>query len=257
MGRDHHHHSQRRPRHSPLDRLDPRVRLVSMAVWVGVAAWLSHTSLLSILLVLAVMVGALSGATRLFERLGIVTIALLPAWVMLPLFGMDAPIYSAGPVHVHGSGLLAASVLQARACIIVSVVIGHQGITPWNRWVWAAGKLGVPASLLNLFTITLRYLPLIGAETRRTSTAARARGFEAGADLRSYGVLASMAGSGMVRSYLRSERLYRAMLSRGYRGVFHPLKTESVDSVDIVFAGLSLCLAAALIIFAAGVVPWH
>jgi len=241
---------------SLMDRLDARARLVSIVIWTGVSAWLSDPLALSIALVTAViMTPAVSiNAAHLFSRLGSLTLALIPAWIVLPLIGMGGEELRAGPLHISSSGLLFASLLQARACTIVAVVILHQGHTPWNRWVWAAGKLGVPASLLNLMTITLRYLPILSEESQRTTTAARARGFEASAGNRGYTVLASIIGAGAARSYYRSERLYRAMVSRGYEGRFYPLMINEVNYMDYLFIVLSAIMVLAIVLLARGVI---
>lgn len=238
-----------------VDRPDPRGRLVSIVIWVGVCAWLSDPLSLSIVLVAAIVIAlaARIGASRLFSRLGSVTVTLIPAWIILPLIdGRGDP--GAGPFSFHASGLLSASLLQARALAIVAVVILHQGTTPWNRWIWAAGKLGAPASFLSLATITLRYLPLLTEEGQRTMTAARARGFEVGFDSRGYGVLASLAGAGVVRSYYRSEGLHRAMLSRGYEGRFYPILTRRSGAIEYLFVAVSVVTALALVLFAGGVI---
>lgn len=240
---------------SMADRLDPRCRLISIVIWVGVCAWLSDPLSLSIVLVAAIVIALAGGigASRLFSRLGSLTVTLIPAWIILPLIGAgDGP--GAGPFSFHASGLLSASLLQARACAIVGVVLVHQGHTPWNRWVWAAGKLGVPASFLGLATITLRYLPLLAEEGQRTVTAARARGFEARLDSRGFGVLASMAGAGVVRSYYRSEGLHRAMLSRGYEGRFYPIMMRRAGAIEYLFVALSAVAALVLVLFAGGVI---
>jgi cobalt/nickel transport system permease protein len=244
-----HDHGPEEP--SPIDRLDPRVRLVSMAIWIALAAWLNEPAALGALLVAAVFLASAfgSGARRLFSRLGPLTLALLPAWIVLPLIGPESDLVRVGPVNLHSSGLVSAAILQARACSILSVVIFHQGNTPWNQWVWAAGRLGTPAALLNLLTITLRYLPILSTEARRTMTAARARGFESRVSGPAYTGLAAIAGSGLVRSYYRSERLVRSMAARGYEGRFHLLEARATGGADLIFILISLATAIILIFF--------
>ncbi|MFO8055714.1 MAG: energy-coupling factor transporter transmembrane protein EcfT [bacterium] len=233
-----------------IDRIDPRARLVSVVVWVGVAAWINHPYALSAAMVLALILAAASGAgfKWVLSRAGYLTIAVLPAWIVLPLMGPDNDTLAAGPIELHASGLQAAALLQAKATTILVAVLGHQGQTPWNRWVWAAHKLGVPPRLLALLTFTLRYLPLLSEEGKRTYTAAIARGFQPKAGTRGYSGLAALAGAGLVRSYYRSERVNRALSARGYQGRFYSLRGERAKAKDVLFLAGSASVLSGIVV---------
>jgi cobalt/nickel transport system permease protein len=65
--------------------------------------------------------------------------------------------------------------------------------------------------------LSYRYLFEIGSDLARMETAMRMRGFRAARlSMRGVGNLAALAGSLLVRSYERSDRVYRAMILRGY-----------------------------------------
>ncbi len=233
-----------------IDRIDPRFRIVSIVIWVGLAAWLNNFYALSAALLLCMLPAAFSGPgfKRVLERTGYLTLAVIPAWLVLPLMGGGAEVAAAGPFKLHASGLLAASLLQLKASTILIAVLGHQGRTSWNRWVWAAHKLGVPARLLVLLTFTLRYLPLLSEESKRTYTAALARGFHPGTNLKGYRGLAALAGAGLVRSYYRSERVSRALSARGYQGRFFPLRDFRAGAADVLFLLSSAGAAVATVV---------
>ncbi len=235
---------------APIDRIDPRVRLVSMLIWIVLAAWLNRFHALSIALLLCLAPAALSVVQlkRTLSRVGYLTLAVLPAWIVLPLMGPPHDVMAgAGPVKLHATGLLAAALLQAKATAILAAVMGHQGNTPWNRWVWAAHKLGAPARLLAMLTFTLRYLPLLSEEGKRTHTAALARGFRRKPGRQGYYGLAALAGAGLVRSYYRSERVNRALSARGFQGTLYPLRAERAEGKDAWFIMISTVSACVII----------
>jgi len=235
------------------DQVDERARLVSMILWIALAAWMSDLAVVSIALSLMIALALAAGPRAILIRIGALTAALLPAWIVLPLFGPGEKLVELGPAAIYREGVLAACLLQARASLVIAAVTFHAGRTPWNRWVWAAGRLGAPASLLSLMTVTLRYLPVLSGEARRLTTAARARGFEPSARPRGYRTLAAMLGWGFVRSWLRSERLWRAMLSRGYSGGFNHMGEKR--GAGVLFLAVSSALAALAAFAAGGIAP--
>ena len=51
----------------------------------------------------------------------------------------------------------------------------------------------------------------------------RARGFVKRTDQRTLRVIGDFVGTLLIRSFERTERIYKAMLSKGYQGEFHSL----------------------------------
>ncbi|MGD9146932.1 MAG: energy-coupling factor transporter transmembrane component T, partial [Anaerolineae bacterium] len=71
--------------------------------------------------------------------------------------------------------------------------------------------------LADMTLLSYRYLFEIGGDLSRMETAMRLRGFGAHRlSARGLGILAALAGSILVRSYERSDRVYHAMMLRGY-----------------------------------------
>ena len=55
-----------------------------------------------------------------------------------------------------------------------------------------------------------------------------------------------MVGTLFLRSYERSERIYAAMLSRGFRGEIHTLKDTSLQQKDVITLAAFLALLVAV-----------
>jgi cobalt/nickel transport system permease protein len=114
----------------------------------------------------------------------------------------------------------------------------------------ALSGLGVPDKISFLILFSYRYLDVIAAEYARLSRAARARCFEAGPNRHTYRTVANLLGMVLVRSYDRSQRVYQAMLLRGFDGRFHSLAEHRAGFADAL-------LLAALILAAAGLAAWE
>ena len=80
----------------------------------------------------------------------------------------------------------------------------------------------------------LRYLNVINDELTRMKIARESRGFEA-TGIRSWPILAQTVGALFIRSYERGERVYLAMLSRGYAGTMPSLQSSKGNSLALAF----------------------
>jgi cobalt/nickel transport system permease protein len=98
--------------------------------------------------------------------------------------------------------------------------------------------------------LAYRYLFEIGGDLRRMETAMRLRGFGAnGFSTRGLGILASLAGSILVRSYERSDRVYNAMMLRGYGQAPGGVLDEfQGGSSDVILTGAVLLAAAGFVV---------
>ena len=101
---------------------------------------------------------------------------------------------------------------------------------------YALNWLRVPDKIVHLLLMTYRYIFLIEQEYQRLIRAARIRGFQAGTNLHTYKTYASVVGMLLVRSSLRAERVYKAMLCRGFRRKFYCLHEFESGRREWVFA---------------------
>jgi cobalt/nickel transport system permease protein len=107
--------------------------------------------------------------------------------------------------------------------------------------------LKIPDKLSHLLLFTYRYIHVFEREYQRLVQAMKIRGFVPRTDLhtyRSYGYLAAML---LVRSFDRAERVFQAMLCRGFNGTFYSLRTFSWQRRDHLFLAGSLPVLAGLL----------
>lgn len=102
--------------------------------------------------------------------------------------------------------------------------------------------LRLPRSLTAIMGFMVRYLDVVAGEMARMRLAMRSRGYRP-RWLGEVGALARAIGSLFVRSYERGERVYRAMLSRGFAGRM-PVEAVSPSSARAVAMSLAVPVAA-------------
>jgi cobalt/nickel transport system permease protein len=137
--------------------------------------------------------------------------------IFLPFAAGPTVLLQVGPLALRQEGCLAVLLLATRFASILTVSLVLFGVAPFLTTVKAMRALGLPPLLADMTLLSYRYLYEIDDDLGRMETATRLRGFQAHRfSRRNLGTLAALAGSLLVRSYEQSQRIYHAMLLRGY-----------------------------------------
>ncbi len=251
-----------RPGSSALHRLDARVKTVmTLLLILGFLstperAWPAYPLLWAMVGSLATVAGL--GVRRLAWRgSAALPFALAAATLLFTVPGR--PLLVVGGLTISDAGaarfaaILIKSWLSAQAALLLALT------TPFPDLLWALGSLRVPGILVSIIAFTYRYLFTLYDEAERLlrareSRSAAAEGRRAGGRLiwRAQ-VAGGMIGNLFLRSYERSERVYAAMLARGYRGQMRvlsppPLTRQAVlwGSVPVIAVVFIELLAVAL-----------
>jgi cobalt/nickel transport system permease protein len=115
----------------------------------------------------------------------------------------------------------------------------------------ALRALGIPSQIVHLFFFTYRYIHVMHREYVRLRDSMKIRGFIPGNSLHTIKTLAYMVGMLLIRSFDRAQRVYNAMLCRGFNGNLYSLSKFSLNTKDIVT--FVLMMAVILIL---GVLEW-
>ncbi|MFE9930703.1 cobalt ECF transporter T component CbiQ [Streptomyces sp. NPDC005533] len=214
-----HAHKLYRHGHTPVHDLPPHCKLAATFAFVVVvvstpreAVW--AFGLYAVLIAAAAAVARIPAGfllRRLLIEVPFVAFAVLMPFVAegerVEVLGMSLSVsglWGAWNVLAKGTLGVAASVLLASTTELRALLLGLQ-------------RLKLPPLLVQIASFMIRYGDVVTDELRRMSIARRSRGFEAGG-IRHWGVLAKTAGALFIRSYERGERVYLAMVSRGYTG---------------------------------------
>jgi len=236
----------------PLARLDPRTRLAGAAVFSMAAAVLTQLSAAVLALACGLLLLAASGlpgvqGRSVLRRLLAVNGFVAFLWLFLPFSTPGDPAWGFGPLTASRQGLALSLLitLKANAIILAFMALASaMGAPTMGR---AMAGLGLPRSLAQLVSFSYRYLFVLGEEFHRLRTAATMRGFRPGTNLHTYRTYAHLLGMVLVRSLDRSERVYQAMLCRGFDGVFRTLDTGRPGVADAAFGLLLLTAVVAIL----------
>jgi cobalt/nickel transport system permease protein len=167
------------------------------------------------------------------------------------LFAIWLPVLASGPrIEVAGvalsePGLWAAWNIVAKATLGVTATLLLAATTPVAEILFGLERLKVPKPLITIAGFMVRYGDLIAGEMRRMKIARESRGY-APRWLWQARALASGIGTLFVRSYERGERVYLAMVSRGYTGSM-PAPRAAVGSATQWLVAMSLPAVAAAV----------
>jgi cobalt/nickel transport system permease protein len=250
---------QYQPRGSFLHRLDPRVKVVSAVLFI-LAAGLVPVGSWPAFAVLAALAIAASTASGLGWAYAVRRsyVALPFALVALPLlFTTPGEPLMATPwlgMAVTAQGMERFASLLLRSWIAIQAAILLAATTPFIDILWALGALRMPRMLVVTIGVMFRYFFVLADETARmiraraSRSASPVRGRRPSAVWQGR-VAGHMVGSLFLRALERSERVYDAMLARGYDGRAVSLARRRMRRVDwLAVTGAGLLLA--------GLVAW-
>jgi cobalt/nickel transport system permease protein len=230
---------------SPLNRWDPRYKLLGLMSLIFALSLVRDLRLLPAMLVVTAILYAASNLPLGFvlSRLRYPGAFLLIVAVLLPFLSGSTVLFQIGPLALRLEGCLELLRIIVKFVSIVTVGLVLFGTAPFLTTIKAMRALSLPPILADMMLLSYRYIFEIGGDLGRMETAMRLRGFRANrVSARGLGILASLAGSVLVRSHERSDRVYKAMMLRGYgqapRQASDEFKASRADV--IVLAGVVL-----------------
>jgi len=249
---------------SLIHHLDPRLKLLATLAFILVAsstpprAWPAF-GLLAVLVLAAILASHIPPVEVLKRSLITLPFAGMIA-LSLPFTQGGQSVWTWRPfgweLTVTGEGLLLCGAVLAKAWLSVLAAALLLASTSLFDLLQAMRALHVPAVLISTMSFMYRYLFVLGEEAGRLQTARAARSAGPGGGLAwRTRVLGGMIGSLFIRSYERSERIYAAMLSRGFAGEIHSLARLAWQRRDS-WAGLAWTTALLAIVLLAQFRRW-
>lgn len=247
---DRYHHG-----HSPVHNLDPRIKvIVTIAFLLSNAllpdgAWVAF--LLAWLFILAANAVSGLGWTFTFKRSFIaLPFALAAITVLFSIPGQPVTTFRflMWDLTITDAGLLRFVSIVVRSWLSVQMAILLVAVTEFPKIIHALTHLRVPAILTTIISFLYRYLFVLVDEVIRILRARQARsaaapGFRSGGSVAWRARIAgNMTGQLFLRSYERSDRIYNAMLSRGYKGELMTIHPHHYHRSDLWIGGMSLLL---------------
>lgn len=235
---------------SLLHRLDPRGKVAVAAVFaVTVAVAKTVPAVLAgFLLSLVGLVLARLPLKQVIGRLLVANSFVLFLWLVLPLTYPGEAVFALGPLSVSREGLILAGLITVKSNTLLIALIALVATIPVVTLGQALHMMRLPNKLCHLLLFTYRYLHVLEQEFHRLVQAMRIRGFQPRTNLHSYRSCAYLAAMLLVHSYDRADRVFQAMLCRGFHGIFYSLRTFSWHCRDGVFV-VAAVLALAVVLY--------
>jgi cobalt/nickel transport system permease protein len=245
---DRYHH-----KHSFIHRLDPRIKVViTIAFIISNAllpdgAWIAFA--LAWLFILIANAFSQLGIGFTFRRSFIAfPFALAAITVLFSIPGKPVSSFQflMWNFTITDAGLLRFVSIVIRSWLSVQMAILLVAVTEFPKIIHALTHLRVPAIITMIISFLYRYLFVLTDEVMRLLRARQARsaaspGQRSGGSMQWRARIAGhMAGQLFLRSYERSDRIYNAMLSRGYKGELMTIHPHHFHASDWLICGLSI-----------------
>lgn len=243
---------------SPMQRFDPRWKLAALLV-AALACGLLRTWQPA----LAALAGAvlLVALARLpwrwyLRRLGTAVLFFAIFLFWLPLIKHEGDsLLDLGIVTLSAPGLMRLLALSAKLGAMISLMLVLLATAPLQDTFKAAHALKIPGLLIHLVLLTYRYVHVLIEEFARLRTALRVRGFRNCANLHSYRTVGQVAGTLLVRSHERSDRVAQAMRCRGFDGEFRTLSQFRTCALDVLAFFVIVGYAVGLLLWELAFIP--
>lgn len=256
-------------RNGILQNLDPRAKLVSILALVFATTLISDLRLLIFVYMLTLLFSYLSKINVLFfiKRVwlfipifaGIIAIPMifnvfLPGDPLVRLVNFGSS-YSLGPfslpesIYITRQGLNAAVIFIMRVATCVSAVVLLFLTTPQPILYKSLRTVGVPKIYVLTLEMADRYIFLLMDLVREMHIAKKARTIKARGMFEEQKWVGGRIGYTLIRSLDMSEKVHKAMMSRGYNGevkTMQEFKMRNCDYISVAIT-ISMCIMLVLI----------
>jgi cobalt/nickel transport system permease protein len=239
--------------HSLLHNLDARIKVIVTVAFIlsnvllPDGAWLAFGLALILLVCCNLLSGLGIGFT--FKRSFVaLPFAIVAVTAIFSVPGQPLAIWHIGKIILipTDAGLVRFTSVLLRSWLSVQMAILLVAVTEFPDIIHALGHLYVPSVIVTIIAFLYRYLFVLTDEVMRLLRARQARSAslpnsKSGGDIWWRARIAgNMAGQLFLRSYERSDRIYNAMLSRGYTGQLQTLHAQKIQAADWLVAAAAI-----------------
>lgn len=232
-----------------LQGINPGVKLVAMLFLVVALSISTNIYLILAVYVLALILAYMSGVGIRFF--------ILRAWFFIPffagiislpsIFGFFTPgeplitffALNGIPIAITIQGIKGTAIFVMRVAASISLVVLLTLTTRWNNLLCALSIVKVPQIFILTLGMTYRYIFLLLKTMQDMHLAKKSRSIGNLKIAKEHGWVASSIAGILRKSYMLSEDVHLAMISRGFDGNFKFIRDNKVRMTDYVFAGFS------------------
>ncbi len=233
-----------------IHQLDPVIRILAALILSVSAALSDHLYLVWAYWGIAVTLVAAARLNfkRVLIRLKPVLFFLIAVWILLPLTFDKTQAVMLWKIDLSVRGIELSAKISVKAISILLIFISLISTMTVSALGNGLHRLRIPDKMVFLLLMAYRYIGVIENEYFRLRRAAKLRGFRPGTNLHSYRTFSYLAGMLFVRASIRANRVYQAMLCRGFNQKFHTLDIYPKTPANSAFLVLMGLLAVVLVV---------
>jgi cobalt/nickel transport system permease protein len=242
-----------------LQRLEPRVKVLTMLGLLIVTALVRHIPVLVAMYAATLALAAASGLS--------LTFFIKRVWLFIPVFTGIVVLPATFSFITHGhivvpfgtwfghrigmtsQGLTAAGLIVTRVAVSISLVVLLTLTTPWNRVLAALRALAIPKMFILVLAMAYRYVFHLLNSVSDMYTARKARTVTRTADVTAgRRFVAASAGALFGKSHALADEVHMAMVARGYTGNVRTMATARFAARDLAWSCACVVTAAVVLI---------
>ncbi len=235
-----------------LQAVDPRIKLLAMLGFMVVAVYVREIALLILLMAIALLLATLSSIPLRFY---------IPrVWLFIPVFTGIIAIPAMFNVVTPGKELLAvvsydgfslyitekelwsATILVLRVATAVSFAVLLTLTTKWNEPINSLLSLRISPVFVMVLSFTYRYIFYLLEIMGRMLLSRKSRSSGKIGAVRNWRLFAPLIGALFIRAHEINERVYLAMLSRGFTGEPSVKQRRSPGGMSLAFMSVSIVI---------------
>jgi cobalt/nickel transport system permease protein len=242
-------------RYSDLDsfihRLDPRTKVITTFAFILLVVLTPPTGWQAFALYFAIIAGLVLlsriPTLHVLKRSLVIVPFVLFIAIFIPFLKSGEPSgsYNIWIWQVSSSGLLVLWNILIKAWLSMLSLILLSSTTKFSELLNGLEQLRLPKVMVMILSFMYRYIFVLVDEVIRMKQARDSRNF-GGKRTWQLKTIGNMVGTLFIRSYERGERVYGAMVARGFDGETRTLSTPHFRMAELYFAAVFLiCLALA------------
>jgi len=247
-------YSERFSTRGALQQIDPKVKLFSIVALVLSAVAVRTIIPLLILLVTTLVFCAASRIPlKFFFARTTIFIPIFAGLISLPLpfitpgVALTSLEYGKVVVVITREGLYKATQFTLRVWVCVALSVLLILTTKFSKIIEAMKNLRFPCILVTMTAVTYRFIFLFIDEAYRMALARESRTTKKLRWKENVKSLANMIATLFIRAHERGEKVYLAMMARGYTGTFRSFDNMKYTKRDWIFANISILICLAML----------
>ena len=226
---------------SPIHHIEPRLKIISFGFLIvsNVFAQTINAALIFLAISLLLLFIAHLPVKFILKRVKVICAFVVPIIILTPLTVPGAPIISAGSFYISEEGLFFAILIAIRMIAAVIFVVTMLGTQRFDTFLKALSMLYVPGIIIQMLLFTYRYIYVMIDEFLKIWSSMRAKGYKFNFSRTAFFILGNLIGMLLIKSYERAERVYQAMISKGYIGKPLSFSTFKIQITDYIFCALT------------------